>query len=158
MACVATQPLQVTGYRLGIEPHTLAFIPPGRPALLRTENGAMDFALTIEESYLVVQDGSSAFDVQRVGYRYTLLHRTGQEIIAYHWHPAGVSSVTHPHVHVSGTNRVGSPDQPRSITLGDKHITTGFVSLADIVLLIIVEFGVTPRRPDWRSVLEAAAG
>ncbi len=33
------------------------------------------------------------------------------------------------------------------------HLPTGYVSLADIIRLLIRDFGATPRRRDWESVL-----
>jgi hypothetical protein len=34
------------------------------------------------------------------------------------------------------------------------HLPTGFITLADIVRLLIDEFGVEPLRADWRDVLD----
>lgn len=48
----------------------------------------------------------------------------------------------------------GQLDAGISITLADMHIPTGFVTLADIVRLLIAEFGVEPRRSDWQRVLD----
>jgi hypothetical protein len=38
------------------------------------------------------------------------------------------------------------------------HLPTGPVSLADVVRLLIMEFDVAPRRPDWQAILRAAVG
>jgi hypothetical protein len=40
------------------------------------------------------------------------------------------------------------------IDLDDRHIATGPVTLAAIVRMLIEEFGVAPRRGDWREVLD----
>jgi hypothetical protein len=34
------------------------------------------------------------------------------------------------------------------------HLSTGPVALEDILRLVITEFGVTPRRADWDTVLQ----
>jgi len=85
-------------------------------------------------------------DVQ--AYEYVLLDRAFGEIVAYHWHPSGPSRVTHPHLHIGGRT---SPTD-----LSKVHLTTGRVSLADVVSMAIVELGVEPLRPDWRDVLDRA--
>jgi hypothetical protein len=40
------------------------------------------------------------------------------------------------------------------VSLSQAHIPTGFVTLSDVVRLLIEELGVEPRRQDWRTVLE----
>ena len=77
-----------------------------------------------------------------------------REIIAYHWHPTAISHVTDPHLHLS---RQITPIQfaPRAepVALAEAHLPTSFITFADIVRLLITEFGVAPRRPDWRAIL-----
>jgi len=79
------------------------------------------------------------------GYAYRLIHRNGQPIISYHWHPIGDSPVTHPHLHVSG--RAGTLD------LSKAHLPTGHVA---VVRMTITELGVEPLRDDWDTVLDQA--
>jgi len=72
-----------------------------------------------------------------------------QELLAYHWHPAGLSGVTVPHLHVSN-----AAWRDRFATdLSSTHFFTGPIALADVVSLLIMEFGAIPRRDDWGSVL-----
>ena len=90
-----------------------------------------------------------------LGYRYRLLDRQEREILAFHWHPTGVSPVIRPHLHLSGRLPpldLGSGAPPA--VLGGMHIPTGSVALADVVWLLISEFGVEPRRDDWERVIE----
>jgi hypothetical protein len=102
------------------------------------------------------QDSTRSYWVQATSYRYQLLDGEEREILAYHWHPVGLSSITYPHVHLSG--RLAPLDTGRGaepVALGGMHLPTGLVTLADIVRLLITEFGVEPRRDDWATVLAA---
>lgn len=103
-------------------------------------------------------DGGQDFQVHTTNYRYHILDRDGREILAYHWHPDGVSSVTEPHLHLSGQLRpLDAGRRAVPIPLGEMHLPTGIVSLAQVVRLLITEFGVEPRRDDWETVLSSTA-
>lgn len=100
----------------------------------------------------------NGFLVSTSAYRYHILDRDGREILAYHCHPDGVSSVTEPHLHLSG--RLSPLDTgPRDIPVrfDEMHLPTGMVTLAQVVRLLITEFGVEPRRDDWEAVLSSTA-
>ncbi len=92
----------------------------------------------------------------RIGYAYRLCEHGGREILVYHWHPEGVSPITHPHMHLSTRIRP-IPLEPVGSTysLAAHHIPTGQITLADVVRYLIVEAGVEPRRGDWAEVLAA---
>lgn len=99
--------------------------------------------------------GRDRYSVQITTYHYYLLDSQGREIVAYHWHPGGVSPVTVPHMHLSsriGRLDVGPGFDPAA--LGEMHLPTGFVTLADLVRLLITEFGIAPRRADWETILQ----
>jgi hypothetical protein len=40
------------------------------------------------------------------------------------------------------------------LDLDDRHIATGRVTLEALVRMLVEEFGVAPRRGDWREVLD----
>lgn len=84
--------------------------------------------------------------IRTVGYRYALLDANGRELISYHWHPAGRSNATYPHLHLG--------EGP----LAHAHIPTGFVTLPDVVRLAIGGLSVRPRRSDWDNVLTQTLG
>lgn len=87
-------------------------------------------------------------------YTYRLLNIEEREILAFHWHPSGLSDVTDPHLHLS--SRLNPIDMGRNqdpLPLAGMHIPTGFVTLEDVVRLLITEFGVRPRHSDWDTVL-----
>lgn len=81
------------------------------------------------------------------GYRVEFGRADGRTMLAYHWHPVGVSPVTWPHLHVSGSLA--------GIDLGKAHLPTGVVPLQDVLRFAIVDLGVEPLRDDWRAVLAA---
>lgn len=94
------------------------------------------------------------FDVQLVSYRYRILDPDEGELLAFHWHPVGRSNVTFPHLHLTSRVRpiaLGRGQEP--VALAEMHIPTGPVRFAQVVRLLIAEFGVAPRRKDWDAVL-----
>jgi hypothetical protein len=98
--------------------------------------------------------GPGTFEVLRVGYRYQLHEPNERELLAFHWHPYGLSDAWHPHLHLSSripSFELGANAEPTN--LAAMHIPTGFVTFADVVRLLITEFGVEPRRADWESIL-----
>lgn len=80
-----------------------------------------------------------------------------REILLYHWHPAGVSPVTDPHLHLSSKlppiEVASTGRSPHKVTLSDMHIRTGHILLEDVVRVLIDEFKVKPLRRDWEEVL-----
>lgn len=110
----------------------------------------------MNDRYRVVTESPRQVRLERIGYTYKILDTIAQEILAFHWPPVGFSSVTHPHLHLSSQlPPVVTGREQQEIALSDMHIPTGFVTLPDIVRLLIDEFGVEPLRDDWRTVLAA---
>ncbi len=155
-ACVTNQHLRVTGYRLLADrAHTLSFVPLDTPAPLRTDDGRR-LGFAVYEFYRVEGSAQSGYQVRRTAYRFHILDRLGGELLAFHWHPVGVSPVTRPHLHLPGRLPALEIEPGReAFALGGMHVPTGFLALADVVRLLIEEFRVVPRRPDWRSILDA---
>lgn len=114
--------------------------------------------LLIKIDYVVelVDDRSGGYDIRTTSYAYQVLDHEDREILAYHLHPAGVSPITFPHLHLCGRLTpldLGPGVEPAA--LGDMHLPTGVVTLADVVRLLIDEFDITPRRADWDAVLRS---
>lgn len=113
--------------------------------------GHESLSLTIRHTFRVAQDASRPFRSQwwahTTGYLYTLEGADGREVLAYHWHPAGRSQETEPHLHLG----VGAGALRRELVKA--HIGTGFVTPDTLFILIIEQFGVRPRRSDWAAVL-----
>ena len=109
------------------------------------------------EYYVVlVPEAANVVEVRISGYRYQLFDSQDREILAYHWHPEGISPIAYPHLHLSGRLSpldLGPRQEPAA--LGEMHLPTGDVTLADVVRLLITEFGIAPRRADWEAILDA---
>lgn len=80
-------------------------------------------------------------------YSYQVVNSSDQELFAYHWHPFGRSPINFPHIHF-GHGVAGIPPE-----LTGAHFPTGPVTLAEVVRLLLSDFGVRPLRPDWPAVL-----
>ena len=99
-------------------------------------------------------DRPESYSVRAASHEYRLLDRNDREILAFHWHPEGLSNVVDPHLHLS--SRLNSIEMGRGqepLPLANMHIPTGFVTLEDVVRLLIAEFGIRPRHNDWDAVL-----
>lgn len=79
-------------------------------------------------------------------YAYILENADGRELVAFHWHPGGRSSVERPHMHLGAGCGVDGP-------LTKVHFPTGRVSVEDFLWLAIHGFGAEPQRDDWEDVL-----
>lgn len=104
-------------------------------------------------------DDPGRYTGRTAAYAYRILEPNGREIVAYHWHPTGESAITRPHMHLS--SRMPAIDLgPRfdPVVLAEMHLPTGRIRLADVVRLLIEEFGVAPQRPDWQAVLTSDGG
>jgi hypothetical protein len=81
--------------------------------------------------------------VEVARYIYQLYTPDGANFLGYHWHPEIGRPGPHLHVYV---------ETPK-IDLRHRHLSTGYVSPATFVRLLIEEFGVVPSRMDWDSKL-----
>ncbi len=144
-----------SGYRPAAEPHTFFFARRGEPVPLRTRLGPRGVLLEMAHYCEIVPRQRDSHEVRTPSYWYRLLDRQEHELLAYHWHPEGVSPITFPHLHLSSQVRpiaIGPGADP--VALAEMHLPTGQVTLADIVRLLITEFAVQPRRDDWETVLQ----
>jgi hypothetical protein len=85
------------------------------------------------------------WEIQLSAYRYEVYDRDDTELLAYHWHPAGLSPVATPHLHVRARHA--------SIDLAKRHLPTGPVTVVAFLRSLITEFGVEPLRTDWDQIL-----
>lgn len=150
LSCVSPAVLDVSGgYHVAEAPHALT-LAEGEAVRLP---GPSDLSLLIQQYYRVVElEGPRrSWTVHTTGYLYEL-SAGERELIAYHWHPRGVSPHTAPHVHLGPAARLGFADLSRA------HLPTGRIGLADVLGLAIRDLGVEPGRDDWREVLDEAQG
>ena len=115
------------------------------------------FSLVHHCKPLLHASDAAVFTVSSAYYAYDILDLEEQEILLYHWHPAGVSPVTDPHLHLSSRilpiTVASRGRSPQRVSLADMHIRTGRVLLEDVVRVLIDEFKVMPLRRDWQDVL-----
>ena len=144
LSCVTTAVVQGRAYYPSPNPHAASFgdatpVPIGRRSRLR---------LDLVHFYDLVADERTRWRVKTAGYLYDLLDQEQRSVIAYHWHPTGLSLVRYPHLHVGAATA--------SVDLSKAHLPTGHVSFIAVVRLAIAELGVEPLRPDWQAVLDQA--
>jgi hypothetical protein len=146
LSCVTNAVLRRATYNPRIDPQVL-ILNDNSPVLLP---GA-EVALHVAQHVRVSQAGepSGSWYASSVGYYYVLMNRRGAEILGYHWHPIGQSSVTEPHLHLGPG--VGVGNRPTA----EAHLPTGSISLEDVLRLAIASYSVIPRRSDWDSTLRA---
>ncbi|MGI8477716.1 MAG: hypothetical protein ACR2OO_15295 [Thermomicrobiales bacterium] len=156
--CITDRPVLAGGYRPIEASYSVTFAPRGFPVPLGAKDGRRGVGLLINHYYRVVHSGEESrrgWEVQPTGYFYEILDPDGREILSYHWHPEA-SGPDHPHLHLSG--RLPPFDLgPRfaPVALGAVHVATGQVAFGAVVRMLIEEFGVAPRRADWRGVVAA---
>ena len=135
------------GYYVSDIPHILS-LNESRPVGIR---GASRLWLSLQQYYRIVESRvpQTRWTVIETGYRYRIMDSNHREILAYHWHPMGRSSFISQHLHI-GHGTMAAREE-----LQTAHLPTGYVSLPDIIRLLIRYFRTTPRRHDWESVLSA---
>lgn len=130
-----------------------AYLAPTQPRAIVLNDGdevllraSVPIGISVAEQFALDEtaDGWSA----RVLAYFYVLAQDRSEILSYHWHPAGSSSVRTPHLHVGAEIRVGERWLPKI------HIPTGPIALQDLLILAIEELGVEPIRDDWRLILD----
>lgn len=104
------------------------------------------------EHYSITSELGTGWQVDRVAYFYVIGRQDTGELLAYHCHPRGKSSIVVPHLHVRADIQLGER------WLGKVHLPTGAIGLKDIVALAIEELGAEPLREDWELLLHESSG
>lgn len=111
--------------------------------------------IIIQHAFLLIHDQSRAareqWIVRTTGYDYRLDAADGREILAYHWHPSGLSHEHRPHLHIGAGYGAIRPEWRKA------HLLTGPLSPAALLELCITQLGVPPRRSDWSAVFSRLA-
>jgi hypothetical protein len=155
-ACVTNQPVVRMSVHQPTHQYEVRFAPLGEPVRLRSEDHRRRIFFDFMSSLAVQQpdDQRESIAARIVSYEYRILDLDAREILAFHWHPAGYSNVIDPHLHLSGKlNPIDTGRGQEPLPLAPMHIPNGFVTLEDVVRLLITEFGITPRRDDWDDLL-----
>ena len=141
VSCVTRSVVVADTYQV---PH-YATINNGDPVLLQ---GPSRFQLALRQYFVPdSSDPGASWHVVVSSYSYKIHDFNGREVLLYHWHPRGNSSVATPHLHLEQGAQVGRTE------VRDAHLPTGDVSLNAVLRVLIEEMGVQSRRPDWDSIL-----
>ena len=122
---------------------------PHRPTMNRGLPVALDgqsqLMLRLQQHHRVDETGGAGGHrrVAVLEYYYSVHDAEEREVLLYHFHPRGSSSITTPHLHL------GPGAQVERIEVRDTHLPTGVVSLKAVLRVLIEEMGVQPRRSDW---------
>ena len=146
LSCVTPSVVDVAGgYYPAQVPHRLT-LNDGVPVAL---GGPSRSRLELQQYYRIIETGrpDAFWMVDVVAYYYAVHDSEGREVLLYHFHPRGSSSVATPHLHLGQGAQVGR------VEVRDAHLPTGVVSLSAVLRVLIEEMGVNPRRSDWESIL-----
>lgn len=145
VSCVTGSVVSVQGgYFPAGKPHLLTFAD-GYPARL---SGDARLLLWLNYWYRILPNETGWY-IHVVGYFHSLADQEDIELLTYQWHPDSLHTVDFPHVHIGPAGRVGYADLLRA------HLPTGFIAVREIVRLVIIDFGINPRRDDWQEILGA---
>jgi len=107
-----------------------------------------DLSFYFEQTFHPVEDESGYFKVRTDAYIYRVDRSVDgdghEEVVSYHWHPQTTDAILFPHLHIHITS---DPHVNRI------HFPTGRMSLERLLLFMIRDYGVKPRREDWSFVL-----
>ena len=146
VSCVTTSVVDVAGgYHPSAIPHRLT-MNGGVPVAL---GGPSQLMLGLQQTYRIVESELSGapWRVDAIDYDYAIYDVEEREVLLYHWHSVGNSSIATPHLHLKQGAQVGRTE------VRDAHLPTGDVSLNAILWVLIEEMGVRPRRSEWESIL-----
>lgn len=108
--------------------------------------------LSLLIGYRIISNPGNPPRVVTVSYQFAISNRQHQEILAFHWHPEGISDVREPHMHVgAGIVDAGKGDFGKGFS--NFHIPTGHVALPHVVRFLLTDFNVVPNRRDWEAAL-----
>ena len=147
VSCVSDSVVSVAGgYYPSPVPHSLIM----DSGMLRGESR---LRLRLEQYYRIVEHTPphNLWQVEVVGYDYAVYDSDEREVLLYHWHPGGISSVAAPHLHLGAGAQVGRRD------LREAHLPTGHIPLQELLRVLIEEMGVQTRRADWNVILHGVS-
>ena len=130
---------------------------------LSTHDGLGELVLRVAHEFTIRSlpgnKERASYEVSSSYYQYRILDFDENEILVYDWHPAGISSVRTPHLHISAAlpitlmQRAGSQLAGRKTHLSKFHLPTARIFVEDIVGLLIQEFKADPLRANWSRIL-----
>ena len=120
-------------------------IANGEPVRLTGEGLYLDCI----HDFRIVEDPAIAgvYRAITTAHSYALLDHRRRELVTYHYHPAGGSWCTYPHLHVGTAS---------GIIDNKAHLATGHITLPAVIRMLIEDpaIPVVSLRPVWAHVLE----
>lgn len=117
---------------------------------LKASTGGRRLEFKAQMRYRIIEDDRKGFGPYRIttrAYDYTIQTQDKSLVIAYHWHPTGLSHVTTPHLHL------GVSQLQHDAVLSEKgHYPTGRVTLENVIA-VAIENGAQPLHSDWQEIL-----
>lgn len=108
----------------------------------------LHFSAALEYELIETEDADRGrWKVSTRKYMYHLVTDDHAEVLLFHWHP-GTSTQPGPHLHLGSSQLL-----PTAVVGSGGHIPSGRLSLETVVIYLIAEQGVVPRRSDWEKVL-----
>lgn len=150
VSCISQTPLLVSpnGRHLLGKPHALLW-NGGLPVSLKTKDARIGLELAMRYEIVHVPDQERGpFTVSTRGYLYSIRSADGAEVLSYHWHPFGSSSIAWPHLHIGAVALAAD-----GLITRKAHLPTARVSLEQVIRVCILELGANPLRDDWQQVL-----
>lgn len=157
-SCISSQQLRLPPGQFLLDGQIA--VNPLRPMVLRSpDGGPSGLQFHFAQSFVIQESPNSSANLRwrthiRM-YEYRLLDHHQTELLVYHWQPdPDYLGPNKPHIHISASllARTSAVSQ-KGIGLDTLHVVTGYVSLADVVQMLITEFGIAPQRHDWRDIL-----
>jgi hypothetical protein len=154
LSCVTAGRLTIPrGPRLVSDLEYSIVLNHGRPVDLSGEHRLRFRAL---QNFTIMETEASErgrYRVRTTEYVYQIATRDEEELLAYHWTPEKpVGFRLYPHLHIGLVSIAKDAPIPEFHKL---HLPTSRVSLESIVRLLIDDFGVQPRRSNWRDILDS---
>lgn len=120
----------------------------GTAGMVRVRSRGGHLLLRIAERFQVatVPQRAGEWVATKVAYQYQVHTNTGDEILAFHWHPEPARP-DRPHLHLSPGAGALRGELHRA------HVPTGVLSLQEFLEFVIRDFGVRPQRTEWASIL-----
>lgn len=148
-SCVTDSIFRVSaeGYRPG-EGHAL-ILNRGQAVSLAARQPLQLYAQLEYDVVETDDDDRGPWKVRTRAYRHHVLTADTSEVALYHWHPGGTSRYEDPHAHV-GTTQL----RRAAIITGRMHLPSGRIAFEQVLMLLIREFGIEPRRDDHEAVIE----
>lgn len=147
LGCIAAP--KVFSYPTGSDDYLLICKDTSGDTRLRAKKGKEVWPLEISQRIQIVDEDN--FRISTLRYYYVFwTPRADERVIDWHYHRRKTNTVeAHLHIRDDVRHRAGGH------ALVDLHIPTGRVPLEDIVRFLIQEQNLSPRKTNWKDILDA---